>query len=45
MTMKKGEKAFLDITSDFAYGNRGFPDSPIKPGSQLLFQVELKSFQ
>ncbi|KHO01916.1 peptidyl-prolyl cis-trans isomerase [Metarhizium album ARSEF 1941] len=41
MQMKVGEKALLDITSDYAYGDRGF--SPvIPPKSDLLFDVELK---
>jgi len=39
--MQVGEKATLDISSDFAYGNRGFPGS-IPPNSALLFDVELK---
>ncbi|EKD20023.1 uncharacterized protein L3040_002300 [Drepanopeziza brunnea f. sp. 'multigermtubi'] len=40
-TMKVGEKASLDITSDFAYGNRGFPGS-IPANSDLIFDVELQ---
>jgi len=40
-TMKVGEKATLDITSDFAYGNRGFPGH-IPPNADLLFDVELQ---
>ncbi|KAG9241821.1 hypothetical protein BJ878DRAFT_518720 [Calycina marina] len=40
-TMKVGEKASLDITSDFAYGDRGFPGH-IPPGASLIFDVELK---
>jgi FK506-binding protein 1 len=39
--MKVGEKATLDITSDYAYGERGFPQS-IPPYSDLIFDVELK---
>ncbi|CZS88795.1 related to peptidylprolyl isomerase (FK506-binding protein homolog) [Rhynchosporium agropyri] len=40
-TMKVGEKATLDITSDFAYGDRGFPGS-IPAKADLLFDVELQ---
>jgi len=39
-TMKLGEKATLDITSDYAYGDRGFPGH-IPPRADLLFDVEL----
>jgi FK506-binding protein 1 len=39
-TMKLGEKATLDITNDYAYGDRGFPGH-IPPGADLLFDVEL----
>ncbi|KAH8726333.1 hypothetical protein GQ44DRAFT_706133 [Phaeosphaeriaceae sp. PMI808] len=41
VTMKLGEKARLDITSDFAYGNQSFPGL-IPPNSDLIFEVELK---
>ncbi|CAG8970781.1 hypothetical protein HYALB_00001568 [Hymenoscyphus albidus] len=34
-TMKVGEKASLDITSDFAYGDNGFPGH-IPPGAALI---------
>jgi len=40
-TMKLGEKATLDITSDFAYGSRGFPGH-IPADADLLFDVELQ---
>ncbi|CCU74659.1 unnamed protein product [Blumeria hordei] len=40
-TMKVGEKATLDITSDYAYGKDGFRDV-IPPNSSLIFDVELK---
>lgn len=40
-TMKLGEKATLDITSDYAYGDRGFPGH-IPPRADLLFDVELQ---
>jgi FK506-binding protein 1 len=39
--MKLGEKARLDITSDFAYGDQSFPGL-IPPHSDLIFEVELK---
>jgi len=38
--MSLGEKAILNITSDFGYGDRGFPGS-IPPKTDLVFQVEL----
>ncbi|PNY27613.1 Peptidyl-prolyl cis-trans isomerase [Tolypocladium capitatum] len=40
--MRVGEKATLDITSDFGYGARGFPGA-IPPNSDLIFDVELKA--
>ncbi|KAK1839043.1 peptidyl-prolyl cis-trans isomerase, partial [Colletotrichum chrysophilum] len=40
-TMKVGEKATLDITSDYAYGERGFTGH-IPPRADLIFDVELK---
>ncbi|KAH7312440.1 rapamycin binding protein FKBP12 [Stachybotrys elegans] len=40
--MQVGEKALLDITSDFGYGASGFPGH-IPPNADLLFQVELKA--
>ncbi|KAJ4291068.1 FK506 binding protein proline rotamase rapamycin-binding protein [Kalmusia sp. IMI 367209] len=39
--MKLGEKATLDISSDFAYGSQEFPGL-IPPNSDLIFEVELK---
>jgi FK506-binding protein 1 len=33
--MKVGEKATLDITSDFAYGDRGYPGA-IPPSADLI---------
>ncbi|KJZ75450.1 hypothetical protein HIM_05146 [Hirsutella minnesotensis 3608] len=39
--MRVGEKATLDITSDYGYGARGFPGA-IPPNSALIFDVELK---
>ncbi|KAH8736419.1 FKBP-type peptidyl-prolyl cis-trans isomerase [Ilyonectria robusta] len=40
-TMKVGEKATLVISSDFGYGQQGFPGH-IPPGADLIFDVELK---
>ncbi|KAF2762575.1 hypothetical protein EJ05DRAFT_471564 [Pseudovirgaria hyperparasitica] len=39
-TMKVGEKARLDISSDYAYGSQEFPGL-IPPHSDLIFEVEL----
>ncbi|KAI0484713.1 fkbp-type peptidyl-prolyl cis-trans isomerase [Xylariaceae sp. FL0804] len=39
--MKVGEKATLDISSDYGYGARGF-SGIIPPNSDLLFDVHLK---
>ncbi|KAK5168461.1 FKBP peptidyl-prolyl cis-trans isomerase [Cryomyces antarcticus] len=39
--MTLGEKATLTITSDYAYGDRGFPGH-IPPRATLIFDVELK---
>ncbi|KAG5926279.1 FK506-binding protein 1B [Claviceps africana] len=39
--MKVGEKATLDIASDYGYGARGFPGH-IPPHAGLIFDVELK---
>ncbi|KAI0965661.1 protein folding, peptidylprolyl isomerase, response to calcium ion [Xylaria arbuscula] len=39
--MKVGEKATLDISSDFGYGARGFTGH-IPPNADLIFDVELK---
>ncbi|SPO05867.1 probable peptidylprolyl isomerase (FK506-binding protein homolog) [Cephalotrichum gorgonifer] len=39
--MKVGEKALLDITSDYGYGARGFTGH-IPPNADLLFEVHLK---
>ncbi|CZR64943.1 probable peptidylprolyl isomerase (FK506-binding protein homolog) [Phialocephala subalpina] len=41
VTMKLGEKATLDITSDYAYGARGFPGH-IPAHADLIFDVELQ---
>ncbi|KAF2201554.1 peptidyl-prolyl cis-trans isomerase [Delitschia confertaspora ATCC 74209] len=39
--MSLGEKATLTISSEYGYGNRGFPGH-IPPNSPLIFDVELK---
>ncbi|TKA68091.1 FK506-binding protein 1 [Cryomyces minteri] len=39
--MTLGEKATLTISSDYAYGDRGFPGH-IPPKATLIFDVELK---
>ncbi|KAF1738742.1 FK506-binding protein 1B [Beauveria bassiana] len=40
--MQAGEKATLDISSDFGYGARGFPGH-IPANADLIFDVELKN--
>ncbi|KAI1364457.1 protein folding, peptidylprolyl isomerase, response to calcium ion [Xylaria arbuscula] len=42
--MKVGEKATLDITSDYGYGARGFTGH-IPPNADLIFDVHLKKVQ
>ncbi|EFX04327.1 fkbp-type peptidyl-prolyl cis-trans isomerase [Grosmannia clavigera kw1407] len=44
MQMKVGEKATLDISSDFGYGTRGFTGH-IPPNADLIFDVHLKKIQ
>ncbi|MFC9033675.1 FKBP-type peptidyl-prolyl cis-trans isomerase [Streptomyces arboris] len=39
-TMSLGEKARLTVTSDYGYGDRGYPGL-IPPGATLVFEVEL----
>ncbi|KAJ9148882.1 hypothetical protein NKR23_g4501 [Pleurostoma richardsiae] len=39
--MKVGEKATLDISSDYGYGASGFPGH-IPPNADLIFDVHLK---
>lgn len=39
--MKEGDKFKFFIPSDLAYGDRGAPGGKIKPGSTLIFEVEL----
>ncbi|XP_043930203.1 peptidyl-prolyl cis-trans isomerase FKBP3 [Protopterus annectens] len=41
LTMSKGEKARLEIESEWAYGKKGQPDAKIPPNANLIFEVEL----
>ncbi|KAJ1104051.1 hypothetical protein NDU88_001466 [Pleurodeles waltl] len=41
LTMTKGEKACLEIESEWAYGRKGQPDAKIPPNANLIFEVEL----
>ncbi|XP_078515802.1 peptidyl-prolyl cis-trans isomerase FKBP3 [Lissotriton helveticus] len=41
LTMSKGEKAYLEIESEWAYGKKGQPDAKIPPNAKLIFEVEL----
>lgn len=42
--MKFGERAVLTISSDYAYGDRGFPGI-IPPKATLIFDVELLEYE
>ncbi|KAK4191981.1 ppiase fkr-3 [Podospora australis] len=44
LDMRVGEQATLDITSDYAYGERGFRGH-IPPNADLIFDVYLKAVQ
>jgi peptidylprolyl isomerase len=39
--MKRGEKARLTVTSNFAYGKKGFGAWGIPPDADLIFDVEV----
>lgn len=39
--MKEGGKAVFYIPYNLAYGEQGFPDSPIGPKTDLVFEIEL----
>lgn len=41
MTMRKGEKAVIKATPDYAYGQGGFPAWGIMPNSPLNFEIEV----
>ncbi|XP_028677548.1 peptidyl-prolyl cis-trans isomerase FKBP3 [Erpetoichthys calabaricus] len=41
LTMSKGEKALLEIDSEWAYGKKGNPEAKIPPNAKLIFEVEL----
>ncbi|OLY81753.1 Peptidyl-prolyl cis-trans isomerase FKBP3 [Smittium mucronatum] len=43
LTMSLGEKATLNIESEWAYGKKGMPDAGIPPNTPLIFEVELIS--
>ncbi|PVV03082.1 hypothetical protein BB560_002447 [Smittium megazygosporum] len=43
MTMTVGEKAVLEIESEWAYGKKGHPEAGIPPNTNLTFEVELVS--
>ncbi|PHH87187.1 hypothetical protein CDD83_9205 [Cordyceps sp. RAO-2017] len=40
LQMNVGEKAILDISSDYAYGSNGFPPR-VPPDVDLIFEIEL----
>ncbi len=43
--MKPGAKWRIFVPSNLAYGERGYPNSPIKPNSTLIFDIELLSVE
>jgi len=45
LMMKQGAKWRIFVPSDLAYGDRGFPNTPIKPNSTLIFDIELLSVE
>ena len=43
LQMKVGESARLTMSSEYAYGSRGFPAWKIPPNAALVFDIELLS--
>ncbi|KAF0981421.1 hypothetical protein FDP41_012078 [Naegleria fowleri] len=43
-SMKKGEKSYFEIPSDYAYGNNAIPGL-IPANSTLMFEIELLSWK
>ncbi|XP_048727862.2 peptidyl-prolyl cis-trans isomerase FKBP4-like isoform X2 [Ostrea edulis] len=43
--MKEGEKCRLDIKPSMAYGSKGNPDLGVPPDADLVYDVELRSFE
>ncbi|KAH9582092.1 FKBP-type peptidyl-prolyl cis-trans isomerase domain [Trypanosoma melophagium] len=41
LQMSIGEKAELTLSSDYAYGERGFPAWGINPNAALIFEIQL----
>ncbi|EAN77881.1 peptidyl-prolyl cis-trans isomerase, putative [Trypanosoma equiperdum] len=41
LQMPLGEKAKIAMTSEYAYGTKGFPEWGIEPGASLVFEMEL----
>jgi len=41
MDMKAGEKRFVSIPAELAYGARGSSSAHIPPGSDLFFEIEI----
>ncbi|KAL3760241.1 hypothetical protein ACHAWU_001751 [Discostella pseudostelligera] len=45
ISMSLGEVAKIHCTSDYAYGSGGFEAWGIMPNSELVFEIEILSFQ
>lgn len=43
--MKEGEKCRLDIKPSMAYGSKGNSDLGVPPDADLVYDVELRSFE
>jgi FKBP-type peptidyl-prolyl cis-trans isomerase len=43
--MKEGEKCRLDIKPSMAYGSKGNPDLGVPPDADVVYDVELLSFE